>query len=78
MYLTFECTSIKTVSNTGHYRRISLIETYWIRMQLLHFVAFNAINMLNCFSFLDLFHGFLRSINIYVYLCVFQNVQLYA
>ena len=45
-------------------------------MQLLHFGAFNAIYMLNCFSFLDLFHGVLRSINIYVYLCVFQNVQL--
>ena len=34
--------------------------------------------MLNCFSFLDLFRGFLRSINIYVYLCVFQNVQLWS
>lgn len=34
--------------------------------------------MLNCFSFLDLFHGFLRSINIYVYLSVFQNMQLWS
>ena len=34
---------IETVSNTSHYYWISLIEAYWIRMQLLHFVAFNAI-----------------------------------